>query len=237
MWGYINRRRKLQRDQARVAALISMRAKDRRGLAQQDFVNAGAALNVHPANLHAFYTVESSNSGFDENGRLKILYEPHVVSRNTGRRLDGMKFPWVWKDEPIEVNLSYGRWIHPRNVPKHVWHPYKEGATGQWEMLATTYELEADAICGASYGGFQILGENAKSLGYRDAIDMIETLYENEAAHLEAAVRFLRRKNVLGSLRAGDFHAVERAWNGKHAGGRFAAKFERQATNLRRVYV
>lgn len=236
MWGFINRRRELLHDQERVTALISMRAKDRRGLTEQDFVNAGSAINVRPYRLHAFYATESSGSGFDENGRLKILYEPHVVSRNTGRRLDGRRFPWVWKDEQIEVRLSYRRWIHPRKVPKHLWHPYREDDTGRWEMLATTYELEEGALCGASYGGFQILGENAVSLGYRDPIDMIETLYEGEGAHLDAAIRYLRRNNVLDKLRRGDFHAVERAWNGKYADGRFAAKFENHAERLKRAY-
>lgn len=235
--GFINRRRKFLLDQDRVTDLITMRAKDRRGLTEQDFVNAGAAINVRPYHLHAFYATESSGSGFDENGRLKILYEPHVVSRNTGRRLDGIKFPWVWRGKEIQVELSYRRWVHPRNVPKHVWHPYRESDTGRWEMLATTYEREAGAICGASYGGFQILGENAVSLGYRDPVDMIEQLYEGEGAHLDAAIRFLRRNNVLGALRSGDFHAVERAWNGKYAGGRFAATFENHVERFKRSYV
>lgn len=236
MWGFIKRKQELLRDQERVTALITMRAVDQRGLQQQDFVNAGSALNIAPWRLHAFYATESSGSGFDSNGRLKIMYEPHVVSRNTGRRLDTMNFPWMWRGKETQVKLSYRRWVPLHKVPKHVWHPYREGDTGRWEMLATTYELEENAIMGASYGGFQILGENASSLGYRDPLDMIENLYQGEPAHLEAAIRFLRRKNVLGKLRVGDFHAVERAWNGKYANGRFAAKFEANATNLKRAY-
>jgi hypothetical protein len=236
MWGYINRKRELLRDHERVSALVEMRAKDRRGMDQQDFVNAGAALNVRPYLLHALYITESSGSGFDENGRLKILYEPHVVSRNTGRRLDRIKFPWVWQDRKIEVNLSYRRWIPLHKVARDQWHPYKEDSTGRWEMLATTYELEANALMGASYGGFQILGENAASLGYRDTVDMIEHMYEGEAAHLDAAIRFIRRNNGLDALRRGDSQVIERIWNGKYAGGRFAAKFDRHSEAQKRAY-
>jgi len=236
MWGYIKRKREILRDQERVTALVEMRAKDRRGIQQQDFVNAGAALNVRPYLLHALYATESSGSGFDENGRLKILYEPHVVSRNTGRRLDRIDFPWVWRDKQIMVRLSYRRWVPLHKVAKHQWHPYRESDTGRWEMLATVYELEEHALKGASYGGFQILGENAVSLGYRDTLDMIETMYEGEAAHLDAAIRFIRRNNGIDALRAGDSQTIERIWNGKYAGGRFAAKFDRHVSDQKRAY-
>ncbi|MEL6754933.1 MAG: N-acetylmuramidase domain-containing protein [Pseudomonadota bacterium] len=237
MWGIIKRRKELLRDQERVRELIVMRAKDRRGLTEQDFVNAGSLLNVRPELLHAFYATESSNSGFDSNGRLKILYEPHVVSRNTGRRLDGRKFPWKWRGNDIEVQLSYRKWKPLSKAKRYEWHPYKEDETGRWEMLATTYELEEGALAGASYGGFQILGENAVSLGYSDTLDMIEHMYEGEAAHLEAAIRFLRRNNGIQALRDGDSRTIERIWNGKYAGGRFAAKFDNHAEKLRRAYV
>lgn len=236
MWSYIKRQQERERDRDRVTKLVSLRATAQRGLSQQDFVNAGAAINIRPHLLHAFYAVESSGSGFDQNGRLKILYEPHVVSRNTGRRLDGMRFPWKWKGQDIHVQLSYKKWVDIRKVPRDAWHPYRESDTGRWEMLATTYELEENAIMGASYGGFQILGENAKKLGYIDTLDMIYSLYEGEFAHLDAAIRYLRMFNVLDALRAGDFATVEKAWNGPSAGGAFADKFAANAANLSKAY-
>lgn len=236
MWGYLRRKRELLRDQERVRHLISMRAKDHRGLTRQDFVNFGAALSLRPYLLHAFYAVESAGSGFDSSGRLKILYEPHVVSRNTGRRLDKMRFPWIWQGQETTVRLSYPKWINPARVPRKDWHPYRENETGQWEMLATTYELEENALMGASYGGFQILGENAVPLGYHDPLHMIETMYEGEFAQIEAAIRFLRWKNLFGELQAGNFERIARVWNGSGNVPAFTAKFAQKVDTLRKVY-
>lgn len=236
MWGFIKRRRELLRDQERVTALITMTAREVRGLTQQDFVDAGRALNIPPYFLHALYATESSGSGFDTNGRLKIAYEPHVVHRNTGGRLSGMRFDWHWRGKDIQVPLSYRKFIYVQDVPKHEWHPYREDDTGRWQLLAMAYEFEENALMGASYGGFQFLGEGAKYMGFRDTLDMIEHLYDGEAAHLETAIRFTRWKGGMRALQTGDSLAIERFWNGKYARGRYAAKYDANLNHLRKAY-
>lgn len=240
MWDFIKRRQETANDSERVAHLLSMRAKDPRTLTQQDIKNAASAMGVSPVNLGAFYYVESSGAGFASDGRLKILYEPHVVSRATRRKHDGRKFDWVWNGNPTQIELSYARWrpldIRTRSDPS-IWHPYKESHAGQWEMLATMYEIDERALEGVSWGGFQVLGENARSLGYGSPLEMILEMYQSEGAHLEAAVRFLKLNSLIPALRSGDWLTLARGYNGSGNATNFAAKLQREAERLGRAYV
>ena len=115
MWDFINRRRELVADHERAVRLLNMKAVSTQPLARQDFVQASRALNVNPAHLRAFHSVESSQQGFAPNGRLIILYEPHRVHIETGGRLTGRKFDWLWHGEPIQIPLSYRGW---KRLPK-----------------------------------------------------------------------------------------------------------------------
>ena len=241
MWGFIRRQRELLSEQERVTRLLTMRRKDPRGLNEQDFVQAGAALGCHPAKVKAFYAVESSNEGFDSQGRLKILYEPHQVHRATSGILTGRKFDWRWNQKDMQIPLSYRSWKPLTNAIRHdpeQWHPYKEDENGQWQMLASAYQFHPGALAGASYGGFQILGRNAISLGYASPLHMIEELYESEGAHLEAAIRFLRRNRAIPALKAGDWATLTRIYRGSGASGakQHAARLARAHERATKVF-
>ena len=237
MWSFIRRRRELARDAERVAHLIMMRKRNQRSLDQQAFVDFASMIDVPPQNLHGMYNQESRGSGFDEEGRLKILYEPHVVSRNTGRVLDRRVFPWVYRGRSINVKLSYPKWKQPDRSRRDIWHPYYENNKGQWEMLATTYELHEGAIRGASYGAFQILGENAESLGYASTLDMIELMYDGgEFAQMEAAIRYMKRNGVIEPLRTGNWRLVEERFNGGGSRGKYAMELSQKVASIAPVY-
>ena len=94
----------------RVAELLNLRATDTRRLSQQDYRNAGARHRIEPAALHAFADVESAGAGFGPDGRAVILYEPHMFSRETGKRWDGYS--------PGGMICSYPKWVPPGEKPK-----------------------------------------------------------------------------------------------------------------------
>lgn len=240
MWDFIKRKQELAGNSERVAYLRSLQAKDNRSLTQQDMVNAAAVLNVKPTHLAAFYYVESSGKGFAADGRLKILYEPHAVSRATRGAFDKRLFDWTWNGKAMQIPLSYRRWvpldIETRSNP-NIWHPYKENHAGQWEMLCTMYELDERALEGVSWGGFQIMGFNARSLGYASPLAMVLEMYQGEAAHLEAALRFLKMRNLIGALRDGKWKALAEGYNGSGNVYAFAGKLQRQVERLERAYV
>lgn len=221
------------RDMKRVADLMSLKAVNRNGLTRQQFIDAGKSIKAPPHHLKAFYKVESRERGFNSAGRLTILYEPHWVHRRTKGFMTGKKFDWEYKGTPLKIPLSYRRW-HNRNrgrypVTKPIkWHPYMENQLGQWEMLAMAYEVHPNAIEGASYGAFQVLGRWWRELGFGSCIEMLAYMYQGEICHLDVAIRYLRMCGADGipALRRGDWHTLERLYNGGGQGGAFARKLE-----------
>lgn len=234
MLEFLRRRRELASDYARVADLLSLKRLSSIGLERQHFLDAGAALNVPAHHLKAFHRVESSSDGFTAQGRLKILYEPHIVHRRTHGRLTGRKFDWQYNGEKIQIPLSYRRWRpHSRPViTKPVkWHPYFEDQVGQWEMLALAYEQEEGALEGVSLGAFQVLGRWYRELGFGSAFDLVAYLYQGEINHLDVAVRYLRMSSprAIPALQKGDWETVALLYNGSGNVRTFAGKMERAA--------
>ena len=196
----------------RVAELIRLHKNGWQPLQEQDFKNQGSRYNVEPAALHAFSDIESEGNGYTEDGRLKILYEPHVVSRNTFHLYDFME------PQPVcGVVVSYPNWCKPGKLPpKCTKHPYNLSQEERWGLLAFAAELDFEgALKGCSWGTFQILGENWKALGYASVWHMVVSFYEEgEVAQLNSAIRFLDYKDVLDDMRRGEWDNVIAAWNG-----------------------
>lgn len=236
IWNVVRRRQEMLVDQERVTHLVMMRRREQRGLTEQDYVDAARAINVPPHHLNAIFNKESRGSGFDDKGRLKILFEPHVVSRNTGRKLDNRLFPWVYQGKQIQVHLSYRRWKKPDRQRRHIWHPYYESPDGQWEMLAMVYALHPDALKGASFGGPQVLGETALDLGFHSPLEMIEEMYQGHQAQMGIAIRVIRQKRLVQALRVGDWETVERRYNGGGQNGAWAADVRKDVKRLASVY-
>ena len=231
------------RDMQRVAELLSMKAVNREGLTRQQFIDAGKGVGAPPYHLKAFYKVESRERGFNNQGRLTILYEPHIVHRRTKGFLTGMKFDWNYKGTDLKIPLSYRFW-HNRNrgrfpVKKPIkWHPYMENQMGQWEMLAMAYEVHPNAIEGASYGAFQVLGRWWRELGFKSCVEMLAYMYQGEIYQMDVAIRYLKMSSPKGiqALQEGDWGTLERVYNGGGHGGRFAIKLRDAAAEAEREF-
>lgn len=194
------------KNQALLARLISLRAGNPRPMAEQDFKDFGARAGIHPVHLHAFFFVESANSGFTEEGRLTICCEPHVRYRNSKQ---------AKKLYRLAPDLFYPRWIDERKVPGKEFHVYRLTQPQRWDNLARAAALDFNAaIMGTSYGAGQQLGEGWKELGFASCLDLIEYLYEGQHAHLDVMVRYLRVHGQIDNLNSGDFAPVVKAYNG-----------------------
>ena len=238
--GFMNRQRQLAKDYQRVAELLAMSRRNIQGLDNRDFMAAGKQINVHPAHLKAFHLVESSGDGFGPGNRLKILYEPHVVHRETKGKLAGVRIPWMHDGKEIEVPISYRKWkpLGREVIKGSDWHPYDLSQEDRWGLLASAYELHPDVLRGVSWGGFQVLGKWATSIGYRSTLDMIDRFYEGEAEHLAGAMRFLAMAspNAIPALRVGNWALVARYYNGPGQVAKFAGLLERKASKVMREF-
>lgn len=154
-------------------------------LTDADFAKAAADLGVSEKMIRAVKKVESPRDSFDKQGRPSILYERHVFSRNT--------------DPKGKFNASHPSLSATNGYGKGGYGGFDE----QYEKLAAACALDPNAAFEAcSWGAFQILGENAVSLGYKSAFHMAEQLTKSEAAHLDSFVRFVKANGLADELRA-----------------------------------
>lgn len=159
-----------------------------------DLPRIGSRIGVGEDELHAFMEVEAAGSGFDRQGRPKMLFEPHVFYRNLKGEQRGLA---------IKAGLAYARWGQ-RPYPKDSYPRLKR---------AIAINEEA-ALRSASWGLSQILGENHKMVGYPTARAMVEAFMDDEENHLEAMVQFLIAAGIDDDLRRHDWAAVARVYNG-----------------------
>lgn len=159
-----------------------------------DIEHGASVLSVEPAKIWAVYEVESSGEAFVD-GRPAILFEPHRFSRATGHRFD--------KSHPRLSSRAWDRTLYPR------------GQAARWQQLVEAVSLDVDAgFASASYGAFQILGENYEVCGAPDPWSFAWRQSRTEGDQLEAFVRFVEGRGLKGALQRGDWAAFARGYNG-----------------------
>ena len=159
-------------------------------------------------------SVESADlQGSWSSGALVALYEDHVAWRNT----EG-----ATRQRLAEAKLAAPNW---RDLP-YPKSPYP--AIDKCAEIAGA-EVAAKAT---SWGLYQILGENAVALGYKSAVDMVETFAASERAQVEGWLRFLDANNLKRPLMDGDFKTYARGYNGpKFAENRYDTKLAERAAH------
>jgi hypothetical protein len=196
--------------QERLAHLLTLK--------RADEADAGAALSrllpgpawhqmaedagVPVAHIVAVFNVESRGSGFGPDGRLTVLYEPHVAYKYAKRPREMQK---------AAPDLFYPRWINPKSVPKSEAHAYRTTQEERWDMIARAAKLDfTAAVSAVSWGRFQVMGYWAEKLGFRDPLHMIEHMCEGEENHLDVFLRYCRMAGLMPALRRGDWWGFSR---------------------------
>jgi hypothetical protein len=163
-------------------------------LTPHDVAQVAARLDVDPAKVWAVYDVESTGSAFID-GRPAILFEPHRFSKSTGHRYD--------KTHPRLSSRAWDRTLYPR------------GQAARYQQLVDAVALNVDAgFMSASYGGFQILGENYAVCDAADAWSFAWRQAQTEGDQLDAFTLFVEGRGLKGALRRGDWAAFARGYNG-----------------------
>ncbi len=159
-----------------------------------DVAQAAQVLGCTPAHVMAVRQVEASGSPFID-GRPTILFEPHRFSRATGGKFDHS-----------HSAVSYPRWGM---------RPYPATQFGRYAQLLEAMALDVDAaFASASYGAFQILGENFRACGCADPFAFACWMSTDEHAQLLAFARFVDHAGLAEPLRRGDWAAFAQGYNG-----------------------
>lgn len=165
-----------------------------------DYANA---IVIKPAFLKAVTSVESTGSGFFNNGLCTILYERHIFYNQVIKKF-GSRRAMEWAEK--NPNICY----KTRSQSAYL------GGTREWDRLNLAKNLDSEcALLSASYGMFQIMGFNYSLCGYDNIGTYVSDMLESERYHLGAVTMFI--KNQRGLFRAArdcDFNEFSRLYNG-----------------------
>ena len=168
-------------------------------LTDADFARAAKELNVEEAAVRAVAEVEAAGKGFLPDGRPAILYEAHIFHKHTKGGHTAAK-------DRRGVLLSTGKW--DRSL-------YGAHGAHQHERLEDAAKLDATAANKAcSWGAFQILGENYEAAGCRTIDEFVDKMHKGAAEHLDAFVAFIKANELDKALRARNWAAFARGYNG-----------------------
>lgn len=143
-----------------------------------DYLAAAKRLQWDVATVKAIVSVESSGSGFLDDGRVKVNYEPHVMFRRLRENFNLKRAEDELARYPDLVAKEYGG---------HLKGP--KGEDADMDRAATLIDRKS-ALESASWGAFQIMGYHWKSLGYKSVQEFVNAMY-SAAGQLEAFIRFV----------------------------------------------
>lgn len=169
-------------------------------LQERDLIAAAARLCVELAAIKAVNAVESRGHGFLDDGRPVILYERHVAYRLADE--DDLHPEIFWQKTPNILNPKRGGYA---------------GGSAEWSRLAQAAQILPLSIVHAacSWGQFQVMGYHWEALGYESIDAFVAAMNRNEAAHLDAFVRFIEADADLHkALKARKWPAFARLYNG-----------------------
>jgi len=156
-----------------------------------DAVEAAAeAIGCSEAAVRAVIDVES-RGGFLPDRRPKILFERHYFCRLTNHKHD---------DHPEISNARSGG--------------YKGGAA-EYLRLEQAMKLDREAaLRSASWGAFQIMGNNYEMCGFDDVEQFVKAMVEGEPEQLQAFILFVKNARLDDELRKLDWTGFARGYNG-----------------------
>jgi len=165
-------------------------------------IAASISSKVEPAVIQAVAEVESQGDGFLASGEPKILFEPHIFWRSLVKR-----------------NIDPNTYV--KGNEDILYKNWKQGAYGSIssqparQRKAMKINIDA-ALEAASYGRFQILGENWKSLGYNSIQEMAQDSKTDEG-QIKMFVRYIKTNGLTKYLETKDFKNFALRYNGSSA--------------------
>ena len=169
-------------------------------ITEEQFEDAAIELGCDIPAIKAVNKVESSGGGFLPNGDLKILFEPHIF----------------WR-ELIAVGISPA--MVAGNNTDILYPKWKPGTYGkqsaQNDRLQRAMKINATAaLKSASYGAFQILGNNHRKAGYDAVENMVKDYKLGEGNQLLSFVKYLKNTGISKHLINHDWVSFARSYNG-----------------------
>lgn len=190
-------------------------------LTKEDFKRAADKIGVEPEIIEAVTEVESPRGAFDEKGKLSILFEAHVFYR-----------------ELVKKGINPKNYLPAnKDILSSTWNPSLYGKySAQWGRLEKAAKIDRDsAYKSASYGAFQIMGNNAESLGYKSVHDFVVNQEKGEVSQLNDFIKFIQVNGLVDELKSKDWAAFAKGYNGPgYAQNKYDQKLEAAYNKLKK---
>ncbi len=184
---------------------VPLTAGDGTSISEAKIEWAAKELGAEVAAIRAVIEVETGGVFFTESGRPKILYERHYFSRLTAAR----------------YNADFS------NIANAVRGGY--GASSiQYAKLEVAMLLDREAaLKSASWGAFQIMGENHSNAGYDTVEAFVTAMHQSADEHLAAFVGFVKASSLAGHLKNKKWASFAKGYNGpKYEDNAYDTKLE-----------
>jgi hypothetical protein len=186
-------------------------------LTNDEYLKVAKFLGCEVAVVKAVKAVEAPMGGFDDSGRLIMLFEPHVFwkeLRKIGYTLEQLN----------KLMLNYPALVSPVWNPK-LYPAVKRKANKSIDWVATMdlrYAILEEAkkvhteaaLMACSWGAFQILGNNYKAAGYDNVFAMCRGFERGEGVQLSGFASYVKANRLDDELRAKDWKGFARGYNG-----------------------
>ncbi len=179
-------------------------------LSAEGLATVAARLGVFAAEVWTVLRVETSGCGFLPDRRPQILYERHIFHRLTAGRYDD-------GDISDPAPGGYG----------------SPGPHQHQRLAAALLRDRSAALQSASWGIGQILGTNHRLAGFADVESMVAAMLDSEDSQLAARGNFLLSAGLQAALKAHDWTAFARGYNGPgYAANRYDVRLEAEYRSL-----
>lgn len=183
-------------------------------LSEQDFQKAADCLGIEVATIKAVQEVESGGrGGFLPSGRPPILFEGHIFWKELkNRRIDPGSV------QAGNEDIVYEKWTRS----------FYLGGEKEYYRLEKALKIhEEAALASASWGMFQIMGNNFAECGKRCVKDFVECICHSEADQLMLFVVYLEKRKLQEYLRNKDWAGFAKKYNGPaYAENKYDQKLE-----------
>lgn len=175
-------------------------------LSEQDLMDFAAKHKLELAAVKAVNEVESSGKGFFVDGRPKILFEGHVFWDQLKKA--GINPATITNSSNADV--LYSKWTKGHYIGGPREYDRMEKAAG----ILSDPKVKTAALASASWGSYQIMGYHAEKLGYESVQDFVDQMHIHERNHLDAFGRYITAYGCIGHLRAKNWAAFAKCYNG-----------------------
>jgi hypothetical protein len=177
-------------------------------LSEADFLAAAATVGAgaEVSAVMAVTQVEApGGNGFGPGGRPIIRYELHIFSGYTNGTYN-QTHPHL-----SQPTLAAGNRYHDNSQATEWSHLY--GAMILREAAAGPHRIRP-ALWSASWGKFQVMGNNYAICGWDDALDFARDMFLSESNHLRAFLGYVQGSGLSPALIRRDWATFARGYNG-----------------------